>query len=320
MHPPSCAPSCSLCKAPEPKYDLTPASRDDAGQANRQPASGVLLIPWRAGTSSLRVAASGYRCTASAVTQIQGVARKARALGLPPMAKPTAVKATNTMGMAAPWNQAQPRRPSKANHPAITRVAAMRTTEPAPREAFWTRLTPAAPGSVASLSPSCLLRSTTLPDRLRVSSCWPVGGGLEEFDHVAGGVLEQDLLAAGSCEDVVAEPSTRVAEAGDFDIDVVDDEVDSVPAAGYRLGAIRHWPPRGAGRPAEQQPQVAARDVGESGNEARQNLEVEKLRVEGDGALDVIDDVANIHHFTGVDHGFSLAEGARVRWVSTASR
>src|SRR5262245_14297799 len=88
MHPPSCAPSCSLCKAPEPKYDLTPASRDDAGQANRQPASGVLLIPWRAGTSSLRVAASGYRCTASAVTQIQGVARKARALGLPPMAKP----------------------------------------------------------------------------------------------------------------------------------------------------------------------------------------------------------------------------------------
>jgi transposase-like protein len=27
-----------------------------------------------------------------------------------------------------PWNQAQPRRPSAANHPAITRLAATRTT------------------------------------------------------------------------------------------------------------------------------------------------------------------------------------------------
>ena len=50
----------------------------------------------------VRVAARRYRCTASAVTQIQGVARKAGAAGLMPMAKPTAVRAANTTGMAAP--------------------------------------------------------------------------------------------------------------------------------------------------------------------------------------------------------------------------
>src|SRR5215831_16431078 len=97
-----------------------------------------------------------------------------------------------------------------------------------------------------------------------VSSRWVEGRGLEEFDDVAGGVLEQDLFAAWSFEDVVAEQSPGVAETGDLGIDVVDDEVDAVPAARRRLGAIRHWPRRRASRSAEQQPQVAAGDIGES--------------------------------------------------------
>jgi len=67
-----------------------------------QTATGVLLVPRPAGTSLLRSAARRYRWTASAVTQIQGVARKAGATGLTPMAKPTAVRATNTMGIAVP--------------------------------------------------------------------------------------------------------------------------------------------------------------------------------------------------------------------------
>jgi hypothetical protein len=32
-------------------------------------------------------------------------------------------------------------------------------------------------------------------------------GGLEQFDQVAGGVLQQGLRAAGSADDVVAEPA-----------------------------------------------------------------------------------------------------------------
>jgi hypothetical protein len=75
---------------------------------------------------------------------------------------------------------------------------------------------------------------------------------LEEFDDVAGRVLEQDLPAAWSFEDVVAKRGTRGVEAGDFGIDVVHYEVNAVPAAGPRLGAIRHGPTRGAGRSTEQ--------------------------------------------------------------------
>ena len=55
---------------------------------------------------------------------------------------------------------------------------------------------------------------------------------MEEFDDVAGGVLEQDLLAACSFEDVVAKRSTRGAEAGDFGIDVVHYEVNSAVCRG----------------------------------------------------------------------------------------
>src|SRR5215472_3615181 len=64
-----------------------------------------------------------------------------------------------------------------------------------------------------------------------VSSRWVEGGGLEEFDDVAGGVLGQDLPAAWSLEDVVAKWGTRGAEAGGFGIDVVHYEVNA-PLAG----------------------------------------------------------------------------------------
>ena len=41
-------------------------------------------------------------------------------------------------------------------------------------------------------------------------------GGLEQFDHVAGGVLQQDLGAARSGDDVVAEPAAGGAEPVDL--------------------------------------------------------------------------------------------------------
>src|SRR5207237_9708257 len=99
--------------------------------------------------------------------------------------------------------------------------------------------------------------------------------------------------------EVVAGLSTGVTEAGDVGCNGVDDEGDAVPAAGCRLGTIRHRPPSGARRSAEQQPQVAAGDVGERRHEAGQNFEVEELRVEGDGFVDVGDHVADIDHLTG---------------------
>ena len=102
-----------------------------------------------------------------------------------------------------------------------------------------------------------------------VSSRWVEGRGLEEFDDVAGGVLEQDLPAAWSFEDVVAKRGTRGAEACDFAIDVLHYyEVNAVPAARPRLGTI----------------------------------EAKKLCIEGNRYLNVVNHVADTYHVAGVSH------------------
>ena len=74
----------------------------------------------------------------------------------------------------------------------------------------------------------------------RSASC-----GLEQLYDVPRWVLEEDLLAPRPFDDVVAEHRTGVSKSADLGVDVVDDEVDPVPAAGSRLGAVR------IGRPAE---------------------------------------------------------------------
>ena len=53
---------------------------------------------------------------------------------------------------------------------------------------------------------------------------------------------------------------------------------------------------------SKEQPQVAARDVGESGLEARQHFEIEELGVEVERGRDVVDHVADAHHLAGVGH------------------
>src|SRR4051812_33241537 len=62
--------------------------------------------------------------------------------------------------------------------------------------------------------------------------------GLEELDHVAGGIQDQHLLPPGAFEDVVAEPRPDLAQPGDLRADVLDDQVDAVPAAGRGLFPI----------------------------------------------------------------------------------
>src|SRR6476661_7732297 len=84
---------------------------------------------------------------------------------------------------------------------------------------------------------------------------------LEQLDDVPGRVEQQDLLAARTFDDVVAELRPRVAQPRDLGDDVVDVEVDAVPATRTRLFAIGHRPSRGARRAREQQTQVAAFDV-----------------------------------------------------------
>jgi hypothetical protein len=87
-----------------------------------------------------------------------------------------------------------------------------------------------------------------------------------------------------------------VAQTDDLAVDVVDDEVDPVPAAGSGLGAIGHGPAGRAGRPGEQQAEVPALDVGEGRTGPRDHLEVENGRVEVDRLVDVVDHVADADH------------------------
>src|SRR3954452_2973731 len=120
-------------------------------------------------------------------------------------------------------------------------------------------------------------------------------GGLEELDRVAGGVLEQDLPAARPADDVVAEGQARGSEPVALGRDVLDDEVDAVPAAGLRGAAVGHRSPGRALGTAEQQPQVPADDVGERRGGAHVEREAEVRGVEVDGRFDVVDHVADVH-------------------------
>src|SRR5436190_2260772 len=120
---------------------------------------------------------------------------------------------------------------------------------------------------------------------------------LEQLYDVARWILEEDLLAARPFDNVVAERRPRRAESCDFGAEVVDDEVDAIPASGLGLGAVGHWPTRGAGRSREQESEVAAFDVGERGRGAREQLEAEHLGVEGDRIVDVVDHVTDVDGF-----------------------
>src|SRR5690242_10763039 len=58
------------------------------------------------------------------------------------------------------------------------------------------------------------------------------GGGLEQFDEIAGRVGQQDLLPARTGDRVAAEHEPRLAEPVDFGVQVVDDQVDAVTSGG----------------------------------------------------------------------------------------
>ena len=57
-------------------------------------------------------------------------------------------------------------------------------------------------------------------------------GRLEQLDEVARRVDGEDLGAAGTGDDLVAERHAFLGEAGDLGLEVVEDEVDPVPPAG----------------------------------------------------------------------------------------
>src|SRR5215218_435626 len=127
-------------------------------------------------------------------------------------------------------------------------------------------------------------------------------GGLEQLDHVAGGVLQQDLGATGSGDDVVAEPAAGGAQPLDLAGQVVHLQVQAVPAAGDGPGAVGHGAAAGAGGAAEKEPHAVAADGGERRAGVLLEGEAEVGGVEGDGVGDVVDHVADADRGGGWGH------------------
>src|SRR5262249_43418923 len=80
-----------------------------------------------------------------------------------------------------------------------------------------------------------------------------------------------------------------VAETAYLRLQVVDDELDAVPASGHRLAAVGHGPCAGAGLPAQQQAQVPTGDGGEGRSRVGIDREAEMRPVKGDGVDHVAD-------------------------------
>src|SRR5215216_3995891 len=108
-------------------------------------------------------------------------------------------------------------------------------------------------GFIGSGSSGAITRPLKSSASCGIESIFRLGaGGLEELDRVAGGIVEQDLLAARAADDVVAEAQPRGSQPLDFAGEVLDDQVDAVTAAGLGCAPVRHRSSGRAGGAAQQ--------------------------------------------------------------------
>ena len=77
---------------------------------------------------------------------------------------------------------------------------------------------------------------------------------LKELDWIARRVVDQNLRAARAFHDVVSEAETGRPQTLHLGREIVDEQMDAVPAAGLRLSSVRHRAGGRARRPAEEQP------------------------------------------------------------------
>src|SRR5215216_2874397 len=131
----------------------------------------------------------------------------------------------------------------------------------------------------------------------------------EKFDEVAGGILKQDLLAAPATDDLVAKVRPRVAYGPNLAGEIVDLQLDAVPAARLGLPAVGHGLARSAGtRLVQQEAQVASREDRETGGGVKLDVKAEPLGVELDHRVDVMD------YVTHADRGHRWSSSDLARW------
>src|SRR5262249_28767263 len=124
--------------------------------------------------------------------------------------------------------------------------------------------------------------------RRRTVSC---GVGLKQLDEIARRILKQNLLAARALHDRVAEMRACGPELRDAPIEIIDQEMNAVPAAGRLLLARGHW--RAATDAAalglrQIEMHVAARNLGEARSRMHLDPETKMLGVEVDRSIHVV--------------------------------
>jgi len=115
--------------------------------------------------------------------------------------------------------------------------------------------------------------------------------GLEQLDQVASRIGDQDLASAGSRDDLAAKGDSSGTEPVDLAVEVVEDQVDAIPARPRVGGGCSTS--TGAGRAGEQEPQRSADDVGEGVTSAAPQRESQVSGVEVNSRVDVVHDVAD---------------------------
>jgi hypothetical protein len=119
-------------------------------------------------------------------------------------------------------------------------------------------------------------------------------GGLKKLNQVARRIDQKDLPSPRSGHNVISEAHTGYPQPRDLAVNVINDEVNAIPAARLWLLAIRHRPPSGAGGTAEQQSEGAAPDIREGWRGIGEQLEGEVPSIPGHGGVDIVDHVSNV--------------------------
>src|SRR5207245_4452260 len=117
---------------------------------------------------------------------------------------------------------------------------------------------------------------------------------LEELDRIAGRLVEHDLGATRPGADVTAEAQAGRPEPAHLCGEILDHELDAVPASRDGLPAVGQAPTARARLPAEQQPEIVASDRHERWHCVGLDDEAEVGRVEADRGTDVVNDVPDV--------------------------
>ena len=112
---------------------------------------------------------------------------------------------------------------------------------------------------------------------------------LEEFDWIARWILDEDLAAARSLDDLTAEPHPVSSETLNGRVEIGNDDLESIPPS--RLGNPTGFARATYAGLVEKQSKLILRQTGESRGKGNVDVKAEAIAVELDRLVDVCDEV-----------------------------